>query len=106
MNKEEQLTAENIDIYEQHAKKLMSYFEEWRTSQLDRKKSGDRHWNKSFLAHQTYKNLRMSVCGFFHFARYMVEEVFIDDEELNYTPILSSTQSSLEGRFSSHRRRP
>ena len=45
------------------------------------------------------------MCGFFHFARYMLESVFIDDEELSYIPMLCSNQSSLEGRFSSHRRR-
>ena len=101
MNKEERLTSGNINIYEEHAKYCVSIFETWKLAQLKRKKQGDKHWNKSFLAHQTYKKLRISVCGFFHFARYMAETVFFEDGELSYVPMLASNQSSLEGRFSS-----
>lgn len=65
LNKQERLTAGNIDAYVEHAKYCLTYFETWKLAQLQRKKLGDKNWNKSFLAHQTYKNLRMSVCVFF-----------------------------------------
>ena len=72
---------------------------------MRRKRRGNRKWNSSFFARQTYRNIRMSVCAFMHFSGYMVEIVFADDDELSYIPMLASNQSSLEGRFSSHRRR-
>ena len=104
LNKEERLTADNIDIYEKHVKYCLSYFKSWKSVQLRRKKEGDMHWIPSFLAHQTFRNFLMSVSGFFHFARYMVTEVFDGDNEgLFYIPMLTSNQSSLEGRFSSLR---
>ena len=105
MNKGERLSAGNIDIYEKHVQSLLSYFETWKIAQMRRKRRGDRDWNPSFFAHQTYRNIRMSMCQFIHFSRYMVEIVFADDDELSYIPMLASNQSSLEGRFSSHRRR-
>ena len=40
-----------------------------------------------------------------HFSPYMVEIFFADDGELSYISMLASNESSLEGIFSSHRRR-
>src|SRR5210317_1555763 len=54
---------------------------------------------QSFLAHQTWKNMRHGLCGFIHFARYMVEK-----RGVKYVPMLLSNQSSLESRFSYQRR--
>ena len=73
-------------------------------SQMKSKRRGDKNWTSSFLAHQIYRNILMSVCLFMHFSRYIVETVFPGDDELCYLPMLASNQLSLEGRFSSHRR--
>ena len=104
LNRREKLTAGNIDTYEKHAKDLLQYFGDWKISQLKRRKLGNSDWEKSFMAPQTYKNLRLCVGGFFHFARYMLNEVFPGEENgLTYIPMLSANQSLLEGKFSCQR---
>ena len=100
LNRHEKLTAGNIDIYEQLVKGLLKYMEDWKLAQLQRKKRGVPNWIKSFLAHKTYKNLRVAVSGFFHFARYMLNDVFMEEDGLVYVPMLCSNQLSLEGKFS------
>ena len=103
LNKREKLTAGNIDTYEKHAKNLLKYFGDWKVAQLKRKAVKQPDWEKSFLAHQTYTNLRVCIGGFFHFSRYMLNEVFPKEDGLFYIPMLSANQSMLEGKFSCQR---
>ena len=103
LNKREKLTAGNIDTYEKHAKDLLQYFGDWKASQLKRRDLRDSDWEKSFMAPQTYKNLRICVGGFFHFARYLLNEVFPGEEGLTFIAMLSANQSFLEGKFGCQR---
>ena len=104
LSRREKLTIENINTYEEHAKSLLQYFGDGKVAQLRRKNQKDPMWEKSFMSHQTYKNLRKCVSGFFHFSRYMLAQVFPTMEGLTFIPMLCSNQSSLEGKFSSQRR--
>ena len=104
LNKDEKLTARNIDIYEKHAKDLMKYFGVWKLSQLKQKAQKSPDWPKMMMAHQTYRNIRQCLSGFFYFSRYMLNEVFPGMDGLAYIPMLCANQSSLEGKFSSQRR--
>jgi hypothetical protein len=99
MNKNEKITKGNCDIVEKLVKHYLSYFEGWKKAQMKRKRAKDPDWERSFLAHQTWKNMRHGLCGFIHFARYMVEK-----RGVKYVPMLLSNQSSLESRFSYQRR--
>ena len=72
MNKKERFTSENMNIYVPYLKELMQYFGDWRVAQLRRRKRGDETWLKTFLAPETYLNLRSGVCGFVHFSEYIL----------------------------------
>jgi len=76
----------------------------WKVVQLKRKKQRDPNWEKSFMAQITYRNLRKCLCGFFHFSRYMLTEVFPGEDGLTSIPMLCGNKSSLESKFSSQQR--
>ena len=99
MCKREKITKDNCDVVENLVKGYFKYFEDWKRAQLKLKKAGYKEWEKTCLAHQTWKNLRFGFCGFFHFAKYMVEH-----RGVKYVPMLLSNSSSLEARFSCARR--
>ena len=65
MNMECLVNLENIDRLEAQIKKCLSYFERKRKRQLERKTMEDDDWYISFLAPQTWANLRLTCRGFF-----------------------------------------
>lgn len=104
MDRSERLTLDNIDMYEDHVKDMLKYFEDWKLAQLQRKAEGNRNWERTFIAPQTWKNLRICFSSFFHFSRYMLETVISPEDGITYIPMLLSNQSALEAKFSSQRR--
>ena len=99
MCKQEKITKDNCDTVENLVKGYLSYFEEWKRAQMKRKRANLDGWEQSFLAHQTWKNMRHALCGFVHFSKYMIKE-----RGVKYVPMLLSNSSSLEARFSCQRR--
>ena len=99
MSKHEKITQENCGIVEKLVKGYLSYFEDWKRAQMKRKRANVDGWERTFLAHQTWKNMRHALCGFVHFSKYMVEK-----RGVKYVPMLLSNSSSLESRFSRQRR--
>lgn len=69
MNKKENLTREKIDSYEEYIKSKLDYFSGWKEMQLARKAAKCDDWLESFLAPETWKNLRISVAGFIGYAQ-------------------------------------
>ena len=67
LKKYQKFTADNIDIYEKLVKDLLKHVADWKSAQLQRKKQNNPNWNKSFLAHQTYRNTWITICSFFSF---------------------------------------
>jgi len=96
MNKFERLTLDNINEHEERMKECLSFFEKWRDEQIQLRQRKVADWKETFLAHETYKNLRIGVAGFFQYARYVLAE----PNAPAYIPMLHSNTSSLEAFFS------
>eukprot|EP00984_Skeletonema_dohrnii_P030078 scaffold21210_cov78-Skeletonema_dohrnii-CCMP3373.AAC.1 len=99
MCKNEKISAQNVDLVESLVKDLLSYFDDWKAAQMKKKSAKVDGWERMFLAPQTWKNLRHSLCGFVHFSRYMT-----GSRKVEYVPALVSNQSSMELVFSRQRR--
>lgn len=102
MCRKEKITLQNVDLVEDLIKGLLSYFGEWKVAQLKRKAAKFDEYEKTFLAPQTYRNLRYSICPFIHFSRYMLN--CDEGYTLRYSPLLLSSSSSLENVYSCQRR--
>ena len=81
----------------------MKYLEDWKMSQLRRSRIDGSSSLKSFLAHETYRNARMAVWGWYHFSvnalKYLPEKI----PEIKYIQMQCSTTTKLEGAFSKQR---
>ncbi len=99
MCKNENISSKNVDLVEDLAKGILTYFDDWKSAQLKRKAAKIDGWEKTFLAPQTFKNLRYSCCAFIHFSRY-----FTQTTDIKSVPCLASNQSSIENVFSCQRR--
>ena len=104
LNTKERLNKHNISQYEALAKKLMQYFGDWKEAQLRRKQCEYDHWVKSFLANETYENLRVAVCGFTAFAKAALECVeMAADPTFQYISMVMANSTTIEGTFSGKR---
>ena len=81
---------------------LLAYYEGWKLAQLERRKRGlpRKAWEPSFLAHETYRNMRIAISGFVHFAGYLLGYLPSRIEGLYYIPMQINNQTPLEGHFS------
>jgi hypothetical protein len=106
MNKARSITRENIENLEEEMKSNLLFFKEWMTSSLEMKQAdvykdkGDK-WTECCIDKKTYNNLRIQICGFFYFARSILQA----NDLVEYVPFLFSNQSSLESFFSQIRAR-
>jgi hypothetical protein len=106
MNRTKKLTRENIDHTELIIKKSFEFFERWRLDQLSERdrqhslSSRAKTWEKRFLSHVTYLNMRIGICGFFVYSRYMLEA----SSTTKFIPFLHSNSSIIEALFSQIRR--
>ncbi|KAL7546687.1 hypothetical protein ACHAWF_017274 [Thalassiosira exigua] len=73
MNTDLHLSWDNITWYENQTKKCLNYFQRLRKKQLQRKSDDVESWEKSFLAPETWRNLRITCRGFFAYARYLIQ---------------------------------
>jgi hypothetical protein len=80
-------------------KKRLECFGEWKAAQQRRKREKYDDYLESFLAPETYKNLRIAFSGFFCFA----EASMRLDSNLVFVPMAFSNTSVLEASFSTHR---
>jgi hypothetical protein len=65
-------------------------------------------WEKEFLAHQTWRNLCITVRGFFEYARCVLiteQEMKLTERIVWFVPVLHSNTTNLEGVFSVQRMR-
>ena len=97
MNKNMHFCQENIDGFMSHLKQKMTFFGKWKEAQLKRKEAKEDNWAETFLAPQTWTNLRCTVCGFFQYAQSMLKNF---PSDAKYIPMLASNTSSLEATFS------
>ena len=102
MSKGEKFTEGNHKIYMEFLQWLMTYFRDWKLAQLERRKAGlpRKVWEPSFLAPETWRNVRVAVCGFTHFAKYLL--VILPDLIPGFTwvPMQIDNQTPIEGTFS------
>ena len=98
MKKDEFLTKDNIAVYTEFILLRMNYISAWKQTVNERvhDQSTDPPKEKQFFAKETWINLRMCICGFFAFAKY------IFDKDISSEPIcmLYSTSSTIEAVFS------
>ncbi|GFH57354.1 hypothetical protein CTEN210_13830 [Chaetoceros tenuissimus] len=106
MNKGQSITRENIDELEVEMKSNLEYFRDWILSAYGQKGTEmyrDRmdKWTECSIDKKTYNNLRIQICGFFFFAKKLLQH----DKRVKYIPFLFSNTSSLESFFSQIRAR-
>jgi hypothetical protein len=101
MNKMENLTREKIDSYEEYVKSKLDYFSGWKEMQLARQAAKCDDWLKSFLAPETWKNLRIAVTGFLGYTRAILSAC----PDVAFVPFLHSNTSIIEAFFSCQRSR-
>jgi hypothetical protein len=103
MNKDWELSLENIDDEEREMKQVMRYYGDWMAEKANYRQKflnrNDKGWEKCLFADDTYRNIRIGVCGFFSYAREALNMNY-GSERLQYVPALNSNQSNLEGFFS------
>ena len=106
MSKKEQFTRGNHAIYKKHLQKLLTYYEDWKIAQLERRKSGlpRKTWEPSFLAPETYRNMRIAISGCVHFTDYLLDYLPSRTEGIYYVPMQINNQTPLGGHFSVTRR--
>ena len=97
MNKGQSITKDNIDQLEAEMKMNLKYFKDWIISAHNQKgteryKNKKENWTECCIDKKTYNNLRIQICGFFFYARKILEY----DERVKYIPFLFSNTSSLE----------
>jgi hypothetical protein len=101
MNRNRQLRKDNIDEVEEKVKLGLRFFARWREDQLLSKAvfkqlhPSSKEWQKWFISHQTYLNMRIGTSGFFQCARYV-----LDQSGAQSVPFLHSNTSILEACFS------
>eukprot|EP00956_Cyclotella_meneghiniana_P020092 scaffold35030_cov20-Cyclotella_meneghiniana.AAC.1 len=77
---------------------MQSYFNRpWKAFQLDRRKSGDKKWESLALDRITWKNLRLGICPFFYFSRYVLNELKEKVDGLEYIPVCNKDSAALYG---------
>ena len=54
-------------------KRCLKYFERLRAKQIERRVAGDVKWELSFLAPETWRNLRITCRGFFAYCRAIID---------------------------------
>ena len=67
------LSLNFLSRYETQVKKCLDYFQGLRERQLERRHEKNKEWELSFLAPETWRNLRMSCRGFFAYCRAMIQ---------------------------------
>ena len=101
MNKHWGISLQNIDAEEERVKECLMYFERWRLSTLEYKVDDVRITRKIrerfFLSTQTYRNMKFGLCGFFQYAREILNH---PSGRIKYVNSGHSNTSALESRFS------
>jgi hypothetical protein len=100
MNRQQRVTRDNVDQLEGAIRRRLVFFEKWRVDQLQKRAAKSSKWEKSFLSHVTYLNMRIGLCGFFTYARYLLKESLTT----TFVPFLHSNTSIIEALFSQIRR--
>ena len=88
-----------IDEEERRMKAYLEHLEEWRQESLKLKEEGFKGWERTFLSATTYKNLRLSICGYLCYARVLLN---LPGGPI-YVPYSHANQSSIECVFSQSR---
>ena len=96
LNKGVRITRENIDEVEAFLKKKLAYFAAWSRTLQERKDNEQPHWDRTGFSKVTMRNLRVSVCGFIEFAKYILKKC----PEYSYVAALACSSSSIESFFS------
>ena len=86
----------DINEEEKRMKRYLEYLDDWYRQSLMEKEKKVKDWDKTFMSITTYKNARMTVCGFFRYARL----VFALPNPPLYIPFSHAGQSSIENVFS------
>ena len=95
INKEINMTNENINKLELQMKEYLQYFVVLRTVAIARKLF-NKEWEIECVSAQTFNNLWIQVAGFFQFTRYILKA----DVSITYALFLYSNQLLLESHFS------
>jgi hypothetical protein len=96
MNKNMQLTRNNIDELEQVVYEYLGFFSKWMEEIVSNTtKDNKTEMDRGFMSRITYSNLRTGVAGFFEYARIVFEV-----SDATYVPFLHSNTSTLEALFS------
>ena len=103
MKKQESFTSGNLEAYKKFLQDEMDYFDKWRQAQLRRRENGDPNWERSCMDRVTYRNLRIALCGFYYFAKYLLEMLPGRIDGFDYVPMQLNNSTPLEGKFSCER---
>ena len=101
MNRHCQIRIDNVDDVMEKVKLGLRFFARWREDQLVSKATlkqqnpSSKEWEKWFISHQTYLNMRIGISGFFVYARYVLAH-----SGAISVPFLHSNTSILEAYFS------
>ena len=100
MSKKERFTKGNLEIYKNYLKKLMTYLEDWKKAQILRSKRDGRSDKTGFLAHETYRNARQAIWGFFHGCTYILSYLPEELQGFWYVMMLTDNTTPLESVYS------
>lgn len=104
--------TETLLRLEEQVKKNLKYFENMKKRQMVRKRNHCKDWEKTFLARETWTNLRLACRGFFGYCRYMIHLAEITPDtvrpksvhrHIRVSPAHSNT-SAIEAWFSQSRK--
>ena len=89
-----------------YLQKLLTYFEDWKIAQLERRDSGlpRKVWEPIFFADETYQNMRIAISGFVNGADYFLSYLPDQIPGFYYLPMQTNNQTPVEGHFSDLRR--
>jgi hypothetical protein len=97
MNKNMQLTRDNIDEVQHTLYEFLRFFSKWMEEIVSNTtKDNKTEMDRGFMSRITYSNLRTGIAGFCEYARI----VFQVSPETTYVPFLHSNTSTLEALFS------
>ena len=100
MNSSWKLTLDTIAAEESEIRDCLQFFEKWREDTAEYKRDdvsiSSRSRERFFVSLQTYRNMNFAVCGFFEYAR----DVLNNHPSIKYVTSGHSNTSALESRFS------
>jgi hypothetical protein len=95
--KRDGITFYSYSIVKERARmqQYLGFFERWRT-EMQARGGGYKEYSKTFLATETYRNLKVTIHGFFEYASSILDTA----PTVRFIPYLHANQSTIENVFS------